>query len=385
MTKGSKQRLFAAVAIALACAVPYLMAEGIYSLVKGADAATSFSYAAYQSLFVDRAVTALDPRDPNTWMITDVRQIQALIAPMKASGVGLGNSPFSELKGDDVAINREEGGCLVQKPNLRKTMSYLRSNLFNPFDQMTYFYDAERTLPPEVAAFFDRYGFRRVQLTTNEHGERLTLPRVEAADIVLVAGDSVANGVMLDDAETLASQLQAADAAHRYVNLGIARAAAADVLCALDRAATRYAGHIREIIYVFCENDFDDTLPYGTPATLSAALADRARQFGVERVVFLYVPYIYNVAPEITRIRGHTHRAFPTYSEPKRELLRLVAAAGFSVVDFLDIANEQRTAGATQFAPLALYVDHTHMSPLGVARVVARITALGTPAAVAED
>jgi len=41
-------------------------------------------------------------------------------------------------------------------------MAFLRSNAFNPFDPPTYFYDAERTLPAELARFFERYGFRRV-------------------------------------------------------------------------------------------------------------------------------------------------------------------------------------------------------------------------------
>ncbi len=346
--------------------VPYLVAEGIYSCLHR----TSLTYDRYLHWFGDHT-----PQDPRVAMITDAREITSLFDLMRANGVGLGNGPFAPLTNDAAAINREEGGCLVQKPNLRKTMSYLRSNLFNPFDQITYFYDTGRTLPPELTSLFARYGVREVHLTTNEYGERLTLPVVQSEDAVVVAGDSVADGAMLDDGETIASSLQARDASRRYVNLGISGATAADIVCALDKAAARYHGHIRELIYVFCENDFDPALPYGTPEQLVPRIVELQRRESIGRVVLLYMPYIYNVVPEVTRLPGHTHRAFPTYHDEKRRLLALGRDAGFSIVDFVDVADEQRRAVGSQFAPLALYADHAHPSKLGVELLLPRLTA----------
>jgi hypothetical protein len=346
--------------------VPYLVAEGIYSLLHR----TSLTYDRYLHWFGDPT-----PQDPRLAMITDARELTALFPLMRANGVGLGNGPFAALTNDDAAINREEAGCLVQKPNLRKTMSYLRSNLFNPFDQVTYFYDTGRTLPPEITRFFARYGVREVHLTTNEYGERLTLPAVESEDKVLVAGDSIADGAMLDDGETIASRLQAGDPTRRYVNLGISGATAADIVCALDKAAPRFHGHIRELIYVFCENDFDPALPYGTPTQLIPRIVELQRREAIGRVVLVYMPYIYNAVPEVTRLPGHTHRNFPTYHEEKHQLLTLARAAGFSVVDFLDVADAERRAVGSQFAPLALYMDHAHPSTLGLDLLLPRLTA----------
>ena len=348
--------------------VPYIIAEGVTSIARGTRAGTSLLATAYSRWFGKR-----EPTDPSVEMITDVGQITALLPLLRANAVGLGNSPFPQLATDAAAINRTEDGCLVQKPNLRKTMSYLRSNLFNPFDQMTYFYDTDRPLPPEITGFFARYGFRQVQLTTNEYGERSTLPSVRAVDKVLVAGDSVANGVMLSDDETIASALQRRDLVRQYINLGIARAQAADIVCALEKAAQRYPHEIRELIYVFCENDFSDTEPYGRPDDLVRWVSDFAQRTHLDRVVVLYVPYIYNTAPEITRIAGHSHHDFPTYRAPKQRLLQAAEQAGFTVIDFLDIANAQRRAVGSQFAPLALYVDHTHLSKLGVELLLPRL------------
>jgi len=373
MTPLWKRGLFPLLAVLLGVGIPYLAAEGLYALRRGPRAGTSLAYDLYARWSADRRVPAYDPHDPTTWVITDPAPLTAMIELFKANGVGLGNSPFRELKREAVAINAEESGCLVQKPNLRKTMAFLRSNAFNPFDQPTYFYDTERTLPTDLARFFERYGFRRVQLTTNADGERVTLPAVAASDVVLVAGDSVANGAMLDDAETIASHLQRDDHTRQYVNLGIAGAAPADIACALERAARRYTGRVRELIYVFCENDLKEATAGDVVGRL---VAFKARE-RIDRVVLLYVPYIYNALPEVTRVRGHKQFDFPTFRTEKRALLRAAHDAGLPTVDYVDITTAAQQAQGTQFAALGLYLDQAHPSPTGVGQLVAAYWQLG--------
>ena len=362
-----KRLLFPLLAILLAGGIPYLVVEGVWALARGEQAGTSLAHDLYARWFVDRRVLPYDPHDALTRAVTDPRQFTAILDLLEANYVGMGNSPFTQLKSDAVAINTEDGDCLVQKPGLRKTMSSLRSNVFNPFDQPTYFHDAERTMPPELARFFERYGFRRVQLTTNAEGERVTLPAVVAPDVVLIAGDSVANGAMLDDSETLSSRLQRDDGTRQYVNLGIGGAAPSDIECALERAARRYTGRMRELIYVFCENDFKKATAEDVVAWL---VAFKEREH-IDRVVLVYAPYIYNVLPEVTRVAGHTQYDFPTYREEKRALLGAARAAGFATIDYLDITTAAQYEQRTLFAALSLYVDQVHPSPAGVDRLVA--------------
>jgi hypothetical protein len=157
----------------------------------------------------------------------------------------------------------------------------------------------------------------------------------------------------------------------------VALAAAADTWFNHDRAAKRYAGQIRELIYVFCENDFAPGEPYGTPEELVAWLAEFRRRESIDRVTFLYVPYIYNSVPEVTRVPGHSQYDFPTYADEKRRLLDLSAKEHFHVVDFLAVADEESQAVGSLFAPLALYVDHTHLSKIGVQKVLPRLRAAG--------
>ena len=358
--------VFLLLAILIGFGLPYVAIEGVHSLSHGRRASTSLTYDLYRRWFLDRRIPEFDPNDPTTRVITDPSQFEAMMDLFKANDIGIGNSPFRELKNKKVAINTEADGCKMQKPDLRKTMAFLRSHVFNPFDQPTFFYDAERTLPLELEEFLHRYGFRRVRFTTNAYGERLTLPSVSSDDKVLVAGDSVANGVMLDDTETIASRLQALDPARQYINLGISGAGTADIQCALEKAVKRYAGQIREVIYVLCENDFETA----GPEEMVAWLDDFRKQQAIEHVVFVYVPFIYNVAPEVTRIPGHSHYSFPTFREEKAKVLAAARGAGFDVVDYVEITRAEAARVGSQFGALGLYLDHTHLSPPGVERLL---------------
>jgi len=367
--------LFPFLAVLVGVALPYFAVEGIYSVARGPRATTSLTYDLFRRWIVDRRASSYDPHDPTTQVIAEPSQFKAMLGLFKENGVAIGNSPFWGLKNDAVAINTEEDGCKTQKPGLRKTMAFLKSNVFNPFDQLTYFYDSDRHLPSRLEAFFRRYGFRRVNLSTNPHGERITLPIVSSNDKILVAGDSVANGVMLDDTETIASQLQARDPAHQYINLGISGAGASDIQCALDKAAKRYAGQIREVIYMLCENDFETA----TPKEMVDWLDRFRKEHDIGRVVLVYVPFVYNVVPEVTRIIGHTHYNFPTFREEKAELLTAARQAGFTVIDYIDITLAEQRAVGSQFGPLALYLDHTHLSIRGVERLVPILGAATRP------
>jgi hypothetical protein len=367
---------FPIVVVVVATVIPWLVAEGIHIVVKGPQAETSLAYSFLSQMGRKAPPTEADPRDPASQMIVRISTIEALLPAMKENGVGLGNSPFSELKTEEASVNTEQGECLEQKAGIRKKVSYLRTNLFNPFDQMSFFVDADRTLPPELQAFLDRYAFRVVAHTTNEAGERTTLPKVDAPRVVLVAGDSVANGLAIDDSETLSSQLQAVDGSRRYVNLGIARARAADITCALDRAAARYRGTIDEVVYVLCENDFEQGGRYSDPAELVEWLDESRKRESIGRIVVVVQPLVYNTVPEVTRLRGHSHFGWPDFLEQRTKVVELARAKGFGALDFVDVTAAERLRGRTQFAPLALYVDHAHWSPAGVARVVAALAAL---------
>ena len=80
------------------------------------------------------------------------------------------------------------------KPNLRKTLTYLRSNLFEPLDPLTMFYDRDRDLDPDIKKLVETYGVKLVAFTTNAQGERITVPAITSDHKVIVPGTPLGRG-----------------------------------------------------------------------------------------------------------------------------------------------------------------------------------------------
>lgn len=346
-------------------------AEGVYSVVRWGKPHRSLSYQflALAGLVGDKGddTAAYKPYFAN---LDDLAQ---LLPQIKEGGVGIGNSPIN-TKTEDAAIKTVDAkGCPIIKPNMHKVAYFLHSSTVNPFESISVFHDADKQLDPRLTEFFGRYGGPRATLTSNADGERITVPDVEADRVVLVAGDSMAFGAMVDDDVTIASRLQATDSARRYVNLGVPGVDADQIICRLEDAAKRYAGRIDELIYVYCENDFKPGSPYGSPKEVIAWLKDFAGREKIGKVSVIFAPMIYMVAPELTRIDGTEGGRYPRHEELRAELKGLVEAAGYRWVDIGTLAREEEDRQKTHFGVLSFFVDNGHPSPLGTQRIVERL------------
>lgn len=358
----------------LACLAVYLIGEGVFAITRWERSHRSLTYQAaarFDGLVSRRPARFFRP------VLTDRGEIEALLDDLRAAGVGLGNSPYEELRTDTATISETVNGCPQNRPHMNKLMTYLRTPLFEIFNPIVMFYDRDRALPERVRHFVERYAVRPTTFTTDEFGQRSTLPAVDRPDVVFVAGDSVAAGVMIDDDETLASALQRRDPRRRYVNLGKAGAEAAEIRCNVDLAAQRYAKRVREVIYVYCENDFDDDESMGTPEAVMGWLQQLVREQGIDRTTIVYAPYVFNVVPELTRVPGERGERFEDHADEKARLRALVEESGFAWVDFGALALAEGDARGTPFGPLALYVDVVHHSALGVERLADAIAAGG--------
>ena len=361
--------------IALFCGITYFFLEGLVSVSRGGQPGTSIAFAAYSHLVGDGRSLGLDDRaDPNAVPLADESHIERLLDKLKADGVGLGNTPYQELRTAMSTTHTVVNGCRRHKPNMRKAQIHLITRLFRPFDPIMAFWDNDRSLDPDVASFLQRHGFNtEVVMSTNEFGDRTTLPAVEAERKVIVAGDSVANGILLNDHETIASQLQALDSSRQYINTGIAGANAEQVICAIKAAVANYGGRIDELIYIYFENDIQAGEAYGDPEEVVAWLKDFAAEHDVRRVTVVYSPFIYNVIPQLTRFESDDGYRKPYKRKEKRQLASEVSDAGFRFIDFTDIALEENREKGTMFAAFGLFVDHAHHSRLGTRKLVKRL------------
>lgn len=371
-----KKFVLEAIAVLAAAIVALLAIEGAWSLIRWKVPHESVTYASVR--WVNAQITGKYLRDDERMpgVLTDADELEALVPLLVEQGVAMGNLPYAELDTARSRINTVVDGCYTLQPNLDKMMFQLRTTLFNPLDPVSVFFDSDSTLNPALRDFFSKYGTKPVRMTSNEAGERTTAPLIERDLKVIVAGDSVAFGAMIDDAVTLASQLQTLDTDRQYVSIAVGGADARDVICNLERAAQRYAGQIDELVYVYCENDFNRSLEYGEPEAVIAWLETFARDNGLapDGVTIVYAPYIYNIVPQITRFAGYRGGETATYQDPKRRLAASVANAGFGWIDIAEIARRDEDLFGTQFATLHFFVDHLHLSAWGTRDLARALT-----------
>ena len=372
-----KKLVLEAAAVLAVAVVALLAIEGAWSLIRWKVPHESVTYAAVR--WVNAQVTGKYLRDDEQLpgVLSDAAEIEALLPLLVGQGVAMGNVPYAELDTARSRMNAIVDGCYALQPNLDKTVFHLRTRLFNPLDPISVFYDTGTELDPALQEFFATYGLPSVRVTTNASGERTTVPLVERDRKVLIAGDSIAFGAMIGDADTLASQLQRLDPERQYISTGVGGADARDVICNLDRAAQRYAGQIDALIYLYSETDFNQSLEFGEPEPVIARLAEFAKANGMEpaRVSIVYAPSIYNVVPQFTRFAGYRGGNAPTYADQKQRLEAATQAAGFRWFDIAAIMQEENAAYGTQFATLHNFVDHSHLSPWGMRRLAETLDA----------
>ena len=372
-----KKLVLEAVAVLAVAVVVLLAIEGAWSLIRWKVPHESVTYAALR--WVNAQVTGKYLRDDEQLpgVLSDAAEIEALLPLLVEQGVAMGNVPYAELDTARSRMNTVVDGCYALQPNLDKTVFHLRTQLFNPLDPISVFYDTGTELDPALQEFFATYGLPSVRVTTNASGERTTVPLVERDRKVLIAGDSIAFGAMIGDADTLASQLQRLDPERQYISTGVGGAAARDVICNLDRAASRYAGEIDALIYLYSETDFNQSLEFGEPEPVIARLAEFAAANDLEpdRISIVYAPSIYNVVPQFTRFDGYRGGDAATYADQKQRLEVATGAAGFRWFDIAAIMQEENAAYGTQFATLHNFVDHSHLSPWGMRRLAETLDA----------
>jgi hypothetical protein len=298
-------------------------------------------------------------------VISDEGQIKPLISKMKAANIALMNSSYPETLTDTARLTIANRECVSPKANLAKTAVFLRSTLSEPLDPLGAFYDRNAALPPELTLFFQDYGYGSHTLTTNDLGERVTVPALERPRKVIVAGGSVAFGTLLDDANALGSQLQARDSEHQYITLALPDGPAEQIICNLTKAIPPYRGQVDELLYLYSEADFSEET-FGTPEEVISALKNLALTETIPKITVIYSPTIYNLVPHYTRYRGYVSDRIPNRDNEKERLRRIVAGAGYGWLDMGELVLTAGKAQGSEFAVLNNFADDRNLSPQGI-------------------
>jgi hypothetical protein len=351
--------------------IALLCVEGVYSIARWKHADRSIVYDAYRKL-----AGAVSAGTESRLPVASRDEIESLIPDMIQAGVGMGNVPYKELRTDSAAINEVgSDGCQSPKANVHKVTTYIRSADYDLYDPPSLFFDKQATLDKPLSLFVEKYAMRKAEFSTNGASERTTLPAISSPRKIVVAGDSVAVGAMIDDSETIASHLQRLDATAQYINLGVNGVDAEDIICRLKTVATRYKGQISDLIYVYCENDFDPEKPFGKPDEVLAWLKEYAARENISKVTIVFAPYIYNIIPNLTRFPGSRGAETGVFLAEGDALKKGSLEAGFNFVSIADVAMEEATARHSDFGAFALFVDHLHLSDYGVSKLVEKLRA----------
>lgn len=214
--------------------------------------------------------------------------------------------------------------------------------------------------------YLDRHTRLRYSFGVDARGFRRTLPAVESPRKVLMVGDSVLFGVGVNDDATMASALQARVGSDvQVVNAGVGEYGSDEIYRTADAlsATERYEA----LVYVACENDFDDGSPEAYLASASHALeqlAGLAPRFSGRVAVLLATPMQHTVY-DVLRERGWPSERDALTAELRARLPQVAARLGFAYLDWAALVAPTSQQEGTLFHRFALYVDQVHLSPRG--------------------
>lgn len=286
-------------------------------------------------------------------------------------GIAFGNSPFHELRNDKTEAQfRDEKGILRNKPNYHYAVSFLKSRVGEPWDP--YLYKDSTPGQPKSAAtedFLKRIGLSLRHSHIDANGDRVTVPASNATEVVLVVGDSVAYGAAINDEDTLASALQVKYPQFKFINASVGGAHTTDNFDRLKERLQTYKGHVKSVVYVNTETGFSDK---ETPEFIVEGLTAILDEAGVTHRVFVNTQYVYIVMPDV--IRKRSEQDLRRFLLLRKDVLERARAKKMLVVDSYDLVDEYRHKQGTPYAGFALFVDHSHFSPMGIQMIADKIS-----------
>jgi lysophospholipase L1-like esterase len=258
----------------------------------------------------------------------------------------------------------------VLRPDVEIEASVLRAR--NPYnwDPPVLAVPTHSVLPASVERYLRQSSRLVYRYRTGPDRRRLTLPRVEAPRELLVAGDSVAFGVGVDDESTVASLLQAELGTRlRVVNAAVGGYTGPQVLAAVEALARER--DYEALVYLSSQNDFmeDPARPYAEVAEEVLSRMGRLRERFSGRLVAFVVSYLQLPMSDLLLAEGWTRDELRRSRDLYAALPAFAARYGIEYIDWLALVHDEIAAQGSLLAPFALYFDHGHLSRHGSRRV----------------
>lgn len=286
-------------------------------------------------------------------------------------------NPTQQAGHDTILVHPDAELGYALNPNTHIYADVLNSaEPFNVDPPVLYRLQTLEQLSPAVRDYIDAESRQAFSYGIDANGIRTTLPSVDSDRKLLIVGDSVAFGVGVDDDATMASRLQAKLGDHyRVVNAGVGGYTGRQVFKMADKLSReqRFAG----LIYLACQNDF-----YAEGNDWNAEMRAVLAQFKSIEDRFEHKPIVvletyleYNLR-DFFGEQGWGKRKLGRTDALRGATREQSAELGFGYADWSDDVSAFRQRERGLFAPFALYVDHTHLSPRGNELMADRLLAL---------
>lgn len=289
-------------------------------------------------------------------------------------------NPTASPEHDNLLVRPDERRVYVLRQNAAVAAFILATRQSLNLDPPAVYVPSGAPMSPVLQEFLARHTRLRYSITVDGRGFRRTLPAVASAHRILVVGDSVAFGLGVDDGQTMASALQSLlGGSVQVVNAGVGEYDADLVYRAAEALSAE--SEYEALVYVACQNDFDDRRPdlyLGSAQLMLERLAGLAPRFG-GRVVVLLTTALEHTAYDILQDAGWPREQQALTTHLREGLPATARRLGFAYLDLAEpIARSSQQAG-TLFQRFAFYVDHVHLSPQGNRLAAAELhRALGT-------
>jgi len=308
-------------------------------------------------------------------IIDEIRQIGGIID--YAHEYEFGN--ILDLKFTKVIAKlTEECEVKIMKPDLKLDAYILKTiKSFNYLSPILYLHK-ETAISKKLSEYIDENARISFNFSTNSQGYRVTLPKIQQDKKILIAGDSVAFGIGVDNDKTIASHLQKlVKKDYHVINSAIPGYSFATILMSLRRELKKNS--YDKLIYIVCQNDFaiwDDNLINIKFVSHMTDELNKIKDNFPEGIAIIYVPFIFYALSDIyLNDMPKEHIYYPRQYLEETELIRdkleiECRKKDFKFMDFTDVANKYLKDTGTIWSRFALYNDHTHLSSEG-ARLLA--------------
>lgn len=271
------------------------------------------------------------------------------------------DNPTEQPAHDNFFVSPDKDLQYILRPGVKAYAHILKTGISLNFDPpVLYISKPASKLSPILQKFINEQARLSFTYQTDSSGFRKTLPEIDAEEIVLVVGDSVAFGVGVDDKNTAASFLQSnIGSSSRVINAGVGGYSAEQIYQVSSKLTNIY--NFSTLIYIACQNDFKPKHDWTfMPDDIFTRFKSLSDNFGFKVIIVLHTYMEYNFNDIFGQEEYHKFIANLRY------LVRNQCEEyDFSFYDWTDLVSNFRNKSKSVFSGFALYADHCHLSPLG--------------------